>query len=105
MVLHKFLLPRIISLSFCLAIILFSCNTNKGKKQEIKQPVREIDTTTILIKYNNTLFTLPSPYQATYSIKKNNIHFNKSLLNPPERVSLYATNFTKALNMAYMELI
>lgn len=99
MILHKFILQRIISLSFFLAIILFSCNTNKDKKQEIKQPVKEIDTTTILLKYNNTLFTLPSPYQATYLIKKSNINFNKSLLNPADRVSSYSTNFTKALNI------
>src|SRR6056297_2080085 len=99
MILYKILLQRIILISFVLAGILFSCNTNKDKNQEISHPVRKIDTTTVLIKFNNTLFTLPSPYQATYSIKESNINFNKSLLNPADRVSSYSTNFKKALNI------
>jgi len=87
-------------LFFVFGIFIFSCSTqNEKKATEDKIPVREIDTSTVLLKINNTLFTLPSPYQATYSIRNNKIDFNKSLLNPPENVSNYTTNFKQAINL------
>ncbi|MFO7827046.1 MAG: hypothetical protein R6V23_00375 [Bacteroidales bacterium] len=96
---YKFL--RIIKFA---ALILFitifsSCNKSPEKDKTRTSNIREIDTSAVLIKYNNTLFTLPSPYQATYTIKKGNLDFNKSLLNPADHVSSYTTNFEKALNI------
>lgn len=95
------------SFLFISVIIIASCNnytsekdTKKGKeKQDNKYSTHLIDTSTIFLKYNNTLFTLPSPYQATFSIKNNDIEFHKSLLNPAGNVSNYTTNFQQALNM------
>ena len=69
---------KIITCAILSIIIFFSaCNNKSEKEKKIVQPVREIDTSNVLIKFNNTLFTLPSPYQATYSIKKSNLSFNK----------------------------
>jgi len=101
MIRNKLLIQKHILLLFLFIFILFSCNKTKDKvnKQEMVTPGKKIDTTTVLIKYNNTLFTLPSPYQATYSIKECDISFNKKLLNPADRVSSYTTNFKKALNI------
>jgi len=79
--------------------ILFSCSSDKEKQVEERIPLREIDTSTVLLKINNTLFSLPSPYQASYSIKQTDIDFNKSLLNPPDNVSSYTTNFQLAINL------
>lgn len=91
---------KIITCAILSIIIFFSaCNNKSEKEKKIVQPVREIDTSNVLIKFNNTLFTLPSPYQATYSIKKSNLDFNKSLINPADHVSAYTTNFEKALNI------
>ena len=83
-----------------LASITISCQ-QQSEKQETseKKPLREIDTSTVLLKINNTLFTLPSPYQATYSIKNSDIEFDKSLLNPADNVSNYNTNFQEAINI------
>ncbi len=80
--------------------IVLSCSSNKEKQAEEERiPIKEIDTTAVLLKINNTLFTLPSPYQATYSIKNSEIEFDKSLLNPPDNVSNYTTNFQQAINL------
>lgn len=83
-----------------LLILSFSCNTKKSKQENLNEEIKtEIDTSTILIKYNNSLFTLPSPYQAAFSVKKTNIPFQKKLLNPSDNVSNYVTNFKQALNI------
>lgn len=85
---------------FISVVFIASCNNvSEKQKQDNKFSAQEIDTSTLLLKYNNTLFTLPSPYQATYSIKNNEIEFQKSLLNPVNNVSNYTTNFQQALNI------
>lgn len=94
-IIYKSILFLIIS-----TFLLSSCKTvTESEQKEVKHNVREIDTSTVLIKYNNTLFTLPSPYQASYTIKKSSVDFNKEILNPPDNVSNYTTNFQKALNV------
>ena len=93
------IIQRIFLIVFSSSIIL-SCSSNTEKQvEENRQPIRDIDTSTILLKINNTLFTLPSPYQATHSIKNTDIDFNRSLLNPPDNVSNYANNFKQAINL------
>ncbi len=83
-----------------LITLVISCKQYVNKdKTEPQQAKREIDTSTVLIKYNNTLFTLPSPYQATHTIKKSDFSFKKSIVNPADNVSKYTTNFQKALNV------
>ncbi|MDA3953892.1 MAG: hypothetical protein PF485_09610 [Bacteroidales bacterium] len=81
-------------------LVFFSCKqptNNKDNKDRI--PLREIDTSSVLIKLSNNLFTIPSPYQATFSIKNSNIGFDKSFVNPPENVSNYSSNFKQAINI------
>jgi hypothetical protein len=99
MVSKKLLIQRVFIFILASAFIL-SCKTSTEEKQSEEQiPVREIDTSTVLLKLNNTLFTLPSPYQASFSIKNSNIAYNKSLLNPPDNVTNYTTNFQQAINV------
>ncbi len=60
----------------------------------------QIDSSAItLIKFNNTLFSIPSPYQIAYLIKNQNISYNKDILNPYNMSSNYTNTFKKALNM------
>jgi hypothetical protein len=85
---------------FALIILLISCNKGNKKTNHIAATDQQtIDTSTILIKYNNNLFTLPSPYQVTFSVKNTGTGFQKSLLNPANNVSNYVTNFKQALNI------
>ncbi len=84
---------------FVLSIIFLtnSCKSDKTPNEnKIKQ---DIDTTSVILKYKNSLFTIPSPYQATYAIKNSNISFDYSLLNSADNYSNYTTNFTQALNI------
>ncbi len=91
---------RALNLLIIPAILLFACKPITDSEEAIeKESYQGIDTSTVLIKYNNTLFTLPSPYQASYAIKKSNIDFKESILNPPDNVNNYTTNFQKALNI------
>ena len=80
-------------------ILLLGCQSRE--KQEISNKEKEpaLDTSTVIVKYDHTLFTLPSPYQATSYIKASDLSFNKVLLNPAENVTNYTTNFDKALNI------
>jgi len=91
---------RILYIIIFTGLSFFSCkNVSDKESAEIKSPSREIDTSTVLLKFNNTIFTLPSPYQATYSVKKSNLEFERSILNPPDNVSNYSTNFQQSLNI------
>jgi len=85
-----------------LLIILFivSCKNNSEKNTSSDQAhLREIDTSSVILKYNNTLFTIPSPFQVSSVIKSTNIEFNKELINLPDNVSNYTTNFKQSLNI------
>ncbi len=81
-------------------ITLLSCKKEqKDNKQKSTIPDKNIEKSSVLLKYNETLFTMPSPYQATYTIKENDIRFNEELLNPKENYKNYTTNFKQALNI------
>jgi hypothetical protein len=83
-----------------LIALLFSCSG--GREHEQKALVRDIykpDTLSFLIKYESSLFPLPSPYQVSHLVKQHGIPFNESILNKPENIKLYTTSFKKALNL------
>ncbi|NOQ27677.1 MAG: hypothetical protein GQ564_20120 [Bacteroidales bacterium] len=94
------LLIRYIFIYIVASFVFFSCGQPANNQdRENRIPLEEIDTSTVLIKLSNNLFTLPSPYQATYTIKNSDIGFQKSYLNPPDNLSNYNTNFQQAINI------
>jgi len=58
-----------------------------------------MDTTGLLLRYHNNLFSIPSPYEAAYIIRQHDVNFRGELLNDPNRYSRYNTSFKKALNL------
>ncbi len=92
---------RKLKFAFLLIIItFFSCNQSNIKHNEDELLEVELDTaTSIILKFSNTLFSLPSPHEATLFVKNNGVKFNKDLLNDIEKVSNYTTSFKKALNL------
>jgi len=52
-----------------------------------------------LIKFNNSVFSIPSPYQLAFFIKNLGINYNKEYLNDINNLSLYSTNFKKSINL------
>jgi len=84
----------VVTLSF-----LSSCRQQEKEKSISVRDQFKPDTLSMLIKYESSLFPLPSPYQAAYLIKKHGIPFNEKLLNPTENSKKYTTAFKKALNL------
>ncbi len=92
----------IIILSIFLIVIfsfLSSCHQQEKEKSTSVREQFKPDTLSMLIKYESSLFPLPSPYQAAYLIKKHDIPFNEKLANPTENSKKYTTAFKKALNL------
>ena len=52
-----------------------------------------------IVRFNNALFSIPSPYEIAILVKEENIEFNKDFLNPVNRSHNYINNFKKALNL------
>jgi len=81
---------------------MFSCNTaQKQAEEEIYEAMEiEIDSAaTQLVKFNNTLFSLPSPYQLAIMVKENGLTYNREILNPTNNLANYTNNYKKSLNL------
>lgn len=84
-------------------LLLASWACNRGDRHtdrstgEITE--KEMDTTGLLLKYNANLFSIPSPYQAAYFIKKHDVSFSQDYLHDPGHHARYNTSFKQALNM------
>jgi len=81
------------------SIFILSCGIKEREKSLTLKDSFKPDTVSYIIKYENTLFPLPSPYQVMFLIKQHNIPFEESLVNKTENYSKYSTNFKKALNL------
>lgn len=52
-----------------------------------------------LVKINDRLFSIPSPFQIALLVKDNNVPFDKNLLNLVQNQANYSTNYKQALNL------
>ena len=52
-----------------------------------------------VVKYNNRLFSVPSPIQLASVIKKINLPYNRELLNNVNKRQEYTTSFKQAVNL------
>ncbi len=50
-------------------------------------------------RFDNKLFSIPSPVQTSYLVKRLNIAFDRSLLNDENKVNDYVTEYKQALNL------
>ncbi|MCF6241902.1 MAG: hypothetical protein L3J74_11225 [Bacteroidales bacterium] len=84
---------------FVALMTLGNCNNNEEEDNQDNT----IDTLDLknpkIIKINNRLFSVPSPYQVAVLVKNNNVPYDKNLLNPVQNQANYATNFKQALNL------
>lgn len=92
--------PRIIIAFFVAITILNSCGGRSNQEQisESKESFTP-DTLSMLVKFDNSLFPLPSPYQAASLIKKKNLPFDESIVSSIDNYQNYTTAFKKALNL------
>lgn len=99
-VLHNRLIFKVIILAFLGTAIFTGCgNDGKDDNQVDEQLEDTSQSSTSLIKIDNHLFSIPSPYQVAILIKQMNFEYNKEYLNPYNRSHSYITNFKKALNL------
>ncbi len=94
-------------LSVLLVIVsLFACtNNNNGIVEEDKEIVENIKpkkkpvSSEHIYQFDNTLFSVPSPYETSSLLKELNINYNSKLINPIENIPKYVGNFKKSLNL------
>lgn len=84
-------------------VLVFGSCSQKGTKsasEKIESILEvELDTTSQMIKIDNTLFSLPSPHQLSILIKSIGANFNADLVNPTNNYSLYTSLFKQAINL------
>ncbi|MFP4041495.1 MAG: hypothetical protein ACLFT6_01910 [Bacteroidales bacterium] len=85
-----------------LALTIISCGKDKDTKDsqdEDSLQQKSVDTSSVILKYNETVFTIPSPYQASIAIKKKGIGLNSQIVAPLSNQKKFHTSFKQALNI------
>lgn len=91
-------LIKITIISFTL-IFFFSCKNSEKKDKNPLISDNSTDTLSTLIKFDNSVFPLPSPWQVATLIKKINIPYNENYINKPDNYQKYTTSFKQSLNL------
>lgn len=90
-------------LSVTIILIASSCGRdNKKRDDSVKQHLETgaSDTTNSkLIKLNNSLFSIPSPYQVAIFINENGLSYSREYMNDYNKASTYSTSFSSAVNL------
>ncbi len=98
------------SLKFALIITLLltfitACKNNKHKTDTQTQNTETTDTTkqtidqTVLIKFKNKVFGIPSPVLVSSFVKKLDLPYQPDLVNPVSNATKYLTTFKQAVNI------
>lgn len=77
---------------------LVSCENAEKETNTVDQEVFDPNSR-ITGRFDNKLFSIPSPVQTSYLIKRLDISFNRSLLNDENKVNDYVTEQKQALNL------
>lgn len=80
------------------AIFLGGCVSDVKKDEGTETAVVD-SSASKLMSIGGNMFSIPSPVQTAMLIQKSGAQYNKSYLNDPKRVTTYATNYQKALNL------
>ena len=93
-------MKKITTLLLFISILLFACNDSGNNSNTLNNP----DTSSIpvipeVVKVRDKVFSVPSPIQASFLVKEQNIAYNKDLLNNPDNYVNYLTSFKISLNI------
>lgn len=84
----------------CLVLIATSCKNDKKGTVNVEKALEvELDTTSKVIKFENSLFSIPSPYQLSILIKEIGANYNAELLNKSDNFKQYTSLFKKSVNL------
>lgn len=83
-----------------LVFIIISCSggSDRDKSMVLKEQ-SDPDTLSYIIKFESSLFPLPSPYQVAHLVRNNGIPYYENIPNNTENSKRYSTTFKKALNL------
>jgi len=86
-------------LVFAASLTLSNCNNDADENNQ-NDTIDSVELrNATLVKINDRLFSVPSPFQIALLFKENNIPFDIALLNPVQNQLNYATNYKQALNL------
>ena len=84
---------------FMASLTFSNCNNDEGDDSQ-NDTIDSIEMRNpTLIKINDRLFSVPSPFQVALLVKDNNVPYDKNVLNPIINQANYSTNFKQALNL------
>ncbi len=84
---------------FVASLTLSNCNDDADEENQ-NDTIDSIDLRNpTLVKINDRLFSIPSPFQVALLFKDNNVPFDLTLLNPVKNQVNYSTNYKQALNL------
>lgn len=91
---------RLIYTILATALIFAGCKREGSKSStDIDSLSISMEKNSLSVQYKNTNYSLPSPHQATFLLKENNISFNPNFINPVSNASNYTNTISKALNL------
>jgi len=79
-----------------IALLSFSCLGEKKSNQSGALDF-ETDSTSLNLKYAETIFTIPSPSQTLFLLKNLNQEFNPSIISLPNKPEKYNTTFNRSI--------
>jgi hypothetical protein len=84
-----------------IALVALVSSCGDDKNDDDKDDLIETQDTvkTAVLNIGGELFSVPSPIQSALLIQKSGITYDKSILNLPNRVNTYATDYSRALNL------
>jgi len=81
-------------------LMLWSCGGSKNNEESIIDKIDNLEGAgSSLIKIDNHVFSVPSPYQIAILINQLEFDYNKDIINPYNKSHSYISNFKKALNL------
>lgn len=91
---------RIFNVVFVICVLCFLPNCKgEDSDKETNADTLQIHNTDKTFKFNEKLFSIPSPFVASNLIKKISDDYNNDFLNPAENKINYTTTYAKALNL------
>ncbi|MBI9066834.1 MAG: hypothetical protein JEZ09_06035 [Salinivirgaceae bacterium] len=94
------IMKRYFVLFGCFVLLATSCKNDKKGTVNVEKALEvELDTTSKVIKFENSLFSIPSPYQLSILIKEIGANYNSELLNPSDNFKQYTSLFKKSINL------
>jgi hypothetical protein len=80
--------------------LMFSCGNPTDDGDTNGNDTTKIDSTkSMTVEVGGKIFSVPSPIQTAFLIKKSGAQYNNAMLNPSNKSNSYSTNYLKALNL------